>query len=76
MNSYGSLLAWIKPRSPDEFVASFVGEGALPGAYKDFPGRAPARKLCASLDEARRWIEDQAAALDLSVQWVSDMPCA
>jgi hypothetical protein len=56
MKPAGSLLASIKPRSADEFVAAFVGEGAVPGAYRDFRGRAPATKLCATSDQARRWI--------------------
>jgi hypothetical protein len=74
MKPHGSLLAWIKPRRADEFVAAFVGEDAAPGACKDFPGRAPATQLCSSPDEARQWIEDQAAAVDLPVKWVSELP--
>lgn len=74
MKPLGSLLAWIKPRSPGEFVAAFVGEDAAPGARGDFSGRAPATQLCSSPDEARRWIEDQAAAFDLPVRWVSCIP--
>ena len=74
MKPFGSLLAWIKPRSADEFVAAFGGEGAGRGAYRDFAGRAPAKKFCTSPDEARQWIEDQAAAFDLPVRWVRDIP--
>ncbi len=65
MKPRGNLLAWINPSKADEFVAAFIGEGAMPGAYKDFPGRSPAMQFCSSPDEARQWIEDQAAALDL-----------
>jgi hypothetical protein len=71
---HGTLLAWIKPRSVDEFVAAFVGEDAALSARKDFPGRAPATRLCSSPDEARRWMEDQAAALDLPIKWMSEEP--
>jgi hypothetical protein len=74
MKPDGSLLAWIKPRSADEFVAAFVGEHAVSGAYRNFAGRAPAKRFCSSLDEARQWIEGQAAAFDLPVRWVSGMP--
>jgi hypothetical protein len=74
MKPHGNLLASINPCSADEFVADFVGEGAVPGAYRDFRRRAPATKLCSSSDQARRWIEEQAAALDLPVKWVRDIP--
>lgn len=76
MKPRGSLLAWIKPNSPDEFVAAFVGEGALPGAYQDFVGREPATQLCSSPDEARQWVHEQAEALDLPVKWVNEGPNA
>jgi hypothetical protein len=68
----GNLLGWIKPLSADEFVGAFVGEGAVPDAHKGFPGRAPATQLCSTLDEARQWVEEQAAAFDLPVKWVSE----
>jgi hypothetical protein len=76
MKPSGKLLAWIKPRSADEFIAAFVGEDAAPGARKDFVGREPAVQLCGSPDEARRWIEDQAAAFALPIEWVSEVPRA
>jgi hypothetical protein len=74
MKPRGNLLAWINPCKAGEFVAAFIGEGAVPGAYKDFPGRSPATQFCSSPDEARQWIEDQAAALDLPVKWVREIP--
>jgi hypothetical protein len=74
MKPNGKLLAWIKPRNADEYVAAFVGDGAAPGARKDFAGRAPAVQLCGSPAEARRWIEDQAAAFALPVEWVNEAP--
>jgi hypothetical protein len=52
MKPHSSLLASIKPRSADEFVARFVGEDAAPGAHRDFSGGAPATLLCSSTDEA------------------------
>ena len=71
MKPAGSLLAWIKPQNADGFVAAFVGEGAVPGAYNDFRGRAPATRIYSSSSQARKWIEEQAAALDLPVRWVT-----
>jgi hypothetical protein len=76
MTPDGKLLAWIRPRSGDQFVAAFVGEGAAPGTRTGFAGREPAVQLCRSPDEARRWIEDQAAAFALPIEWVSDAPRA
>jgi hypothetical protein len=70
----GNLLAWIKPGGAGEFIGAFVGEGAAPDGRRLFPGRAPAVRSCSSSDEARKWVEDQATALDLPVKWVPDMP--
>jgi hypothetical protein len=58
------LLAWIEPRDDEAFLAAFVGK---PVADR----RAPATQLFASPDEARQWIEHEAAALGLPVEWVS-----
>jgi hypothetical protein len=74
MKPNGKLLAWIKPRNTEEFVAAFVGQDAAPGARQDFAGRAPAVRVCGSADEARRWIEDEASAFALPVEWVSEAP--
>jgi hypothetical protein len=76
MTPSGKLLAWIKPRSAGQFVAAFVGEGAAAGMRTGFAGREPAVQLCGSPDEARRWIEDQAAAFALPIEWVSEAPGA
>jgi hypothetical protein len=70
----GNLLAWIEPRGTGEFVGAFIGEGAAADAHSRFAGRAPATQACSSLDEARQWVEAQAAALDLPVKWVRDTP--
>lgn len=66
-----SLLAWIERYGTSEFVGAFVGEGAAPGAIPDFPGRAPAMRRCVSPDEAREWIEREAAAFGVPVKWVN-----
>jgi hypothetical protein len=62
------LLAWIEPRSGDqEFRAAFV---SAPTASR----RAPATYNCASPDEAREWVEVQAAALGVPVEWTDCSP--
>jgi hypothetical protein len=57
------LLAWIAPRR-DEFVAAIVGAAAA-------SVRAPATQLCASHDEAKQWIENEAAAIGAPIEWVT-----
>ena len=66
-----SLLAWIDRCGNGDFVGAFVGEGAAPGAIPDFPGRAPATRRCFSPDEARHWIEQEAAAFGVPIKWVN-----
>ena len=62
MSLSGKLLAWIEARADDEFLAAFVGGEA--------PKRRPATRLCSSPGEARCWVEQQAAALGVPVEWV------
>ena len=61
------LLAWIERCDDDAYVAAFVGK---PAAHQ----RAPATQLCASSDEARQWVEHEAAEFGLPVEWVSALP--
>jgi hypothetical protein len=68
----GNLLGWIAPHETGTYIGAFVGEDAAPGASQHFAGRAPATKLCYSVGEARRWIEDQAAAFGLPIKWVGE----
>lgn len=74
MGPSGDLLAWIEPRSADTFVASFIGEEAVPDARRGFRGRIPAQHLCASTNDARNWVKEQAAELGLAVKWLSYRP--
>jgi hypothetical protein len=60
------LLAWVEPKDDDEFLAAYVGGAATK--------RWPATQLCASPDEARRWVEHDAAELGVPVEWVSEAP--
>jgi hypothetical protein len=57
------LLAWVEPRDDEAFLAAFVAADAR--------RREPATQLCSSRDEARNWIETQAAAIDAPVEWVA-----
>jgi hypothetical protein len=68
----GHLLAWVEPDGNAGFIGAFVGEGAAPDPTARRPGRAPATQLCASSDEARRWVEAQAAAMKLPIRWIDD----
>ncbi len=68
-----SLLAWIERCDGGEFVGAFVGEGAVPGAIPNFAGRAPATRRYPTPDQARRWIENEAAAFDLPIKWVTNI---
>ena len=62
------LLAWIEPRNGDQgFTAAFV---SVPTASH----RAPATYNCASSDKAQEWVEVQAAALGIPVEWTDDRP--
>ncbi len=60
-----SLLAWIE-ESDAVVIGCFVGEDAA--------SRAPARRACESAEEARRWVEEQAADFGLTVKWLDDRP--
>ena len=55
------LLAWIDPRN-NGVLAAFIGAGAT--------GSEPATRVCRSADEAREWIEAQATALNVGVEWL------
>jgi hypothetical protein len=51
------LLAWIEPGDDEnECVAAFVGGSA--------PDRPPATRVCATPNEARKWVETEAYAGD------------
>ncbi|HEX3572960.1 MAG TPA: hypothetical protein VHU42_00045 [Rhodopila sp.] len=74
MTLSGNLLAWIEPSDTGAFIGAFVGEGATSGIRRDFPGRAPATRHCSSVDDARQWVEEQAAALDIPIRWLETTP--
>ena len=61
------LVAWIEPRRSGEFSGKFVSEETA-------AHRAPASCSCASRDEAKQWVEREANALGVSVEWTDRPP--
>jgi hypothetical protein len=57
------VLAWVEPRC-GKYLAAFVGGGAA--------GRQPATQACPSPEAAREWVEAEAAALNVPVEWLPD----
>ena len=67
MQPGGKLRAWIETRG-GSISAAFVG--VPDGVDQPQVSRLPAIRNCASVDDARRWIDAEAAALGLPVEWV------
>jgi hypothetical protein len=67
MPENNKLLAWIEPHADDAYRAAFVGKAAA-------DHRMPAMRLCSSIDDARKWVEEEAAAIDVPVEWLSKPP--
>jgi hypothetical protein len=65
MQLSGKLLAGIAPHGDTAFLAAVVDPEAAPAA-------AAAKVLCASRDDARQWIEEQAEARGQPLLWVSE----
>jgi hypothetical protein len=63
MTPSGQLLAWIERSGTGEFRGAFVGDGAR--------NRLPATQACSSIDEAREWVVEEAAALGVPVKWLA-----
>jgi hypothetical protein len=66
MPQRSKLLAWIEPRGDAEFLAAFVGGAATK--------RVPAMRVCPTHDEARRWVEQEAAEFRLPIEWLTEPP--
>jgi hypothetical protein len=66
MPASSKFLAWIEPSDGREFLAAFVAAATV--------SRRPATHRCASPDEARRWVEVQAAEFGVPVEWVDHPP--
>jgi hypothetical protein len=59
----GKVLAWIEEQGRDESLAAFRSAAV--------PGRPPATRVCPSPHQAKAWVEQEAAALGASVEWVA-----
>jgi hypothetical protein len=66
MTSSDKFLAWIEPRGPHEFTAVFVSSAMA-------SRRAPATHHFGSPDEARAWVNREAEAIGVPVEW-TDSP--
>ncbi|MBS0560388.1 MAG: hypothetical protein JSR21_10070 [Proteobacteria bacterium] len=73
MPSTAKLLAWIETTGGNEVMAAYVGGASLspPPSMKPRP---PARALHSSVACAQRWVEREASALGLPVEWLAAPP--
>ena len=67
MEANNKFLAWIERFDGREVLAAFVASAMA-------SRREPATHRCASPDEARRWVEVQAAEFGVPVEWVDHPP--
>ena len=67
MPASNKFLAWIEPSDGREFLAAFVAAGTASRLK-------PATHRCASPDEARKWVEVQAAEFGVPVEWADSFP--
>ena len=66
----GKLRAWVEQRREDELVAAYIG---VPSSSEADPlTRPPATQVFTSLSEAKYWIESEAKALGLPVEWAGE----
>jgi hypothetical protein len=70
MKTTGKLRAWIERQPGGRFMAGFVGVAVAPDGHVAVANRAPATYVCRSPEEAREWVEDEATAFGLPVEWV------
>ncbi|WP_158742327.1 hypothetical protein [Acidisphaera sp. L21] len=63
--AFGSVVAWIECRSADEFEGAFVAEAVR---------RTPATRTYGTAEDARRWVEQEAAFIAAPVKWVEAAP--
>jgi hypothetical protein len=75
MTQGGKLRAWIERKPGGKFLAGFVGVVVTPDGRMAAANRAPATHVCQSPEEAREWVEDEATAFGLPVEWVEGAPC-
>jgi hypothetical protein len=64
----GKVRAWLETHGGKPgVIAAFVGMAE--GSNAPLP-RPPATRLCGSPDEARQWVESEARAFGVPVEWV------
>ena len=51
-------------------MAGFVGVVVTPDGRTAVATRPPATQVCLTPEEAREWVEDEATAFGLPVEWV------
>lgn len=72
METIGTLRAWVETRDAGQFLAAFVGVATAPDGSHVPAGRAPATNVFGSASEARQWVQAEASALDVPVEWVGN----
>jgi hypothetical protein len=70
MEPNGKLRAWIERQPGGKCVAGFIGVAVTPDGKAAIARREPATHVCSSPDMARRWVDDEASAFGLPVEWV------
>jgi hypothetical protein len=70
MATSGRLRAWIERQPGGRFLAGFVGVVVTPDGHVAVANRAPATQVHRSPEEAREWVEDEATAFGVPVEWV------
>ena len=66
----GRLRAWIERQSGGGFRAAFLGVAVMPDGSSAVVRREPATRVCCSPEKARQWVEKEATAFGLPVEWV------
>ena len=71
MVTTGKLLAWITPCADNDYVAAFVSvepaTGSAPATRSE-----PATCHAPSPEEARQWVEAEAATLGATIEWLAE----
>jgi hypothetical protein len=70
MTPGGKLRAWIERQPGGRFLAGFVAVVVTPDGRMAVANRPPATQVCSTPEEAREWVEDEAFAFGLPVEWV------
>jgi uncharacterized protein (DUF169 family) len=70
MTSSGRLRAWIERQHGGRFRAAFIGVATAPDGTAAVADREPAVRICCSPEKARQWVEEEATAFGLPVEWV------